>query len=133
MSSRHHLAEVLAERTLHVSDTGALANEVAGYLLLNGQTDQLESLMRDIMAYRAERGVVEATAVSANPLSGQDVEDIKNILKAEYPHAKQFTIDQEQSPEVVGGVKLNLPGEQLDLTVKSQVNKFKRLTTSQGA
>jgi F0F1-type ATP synthase delta subunit len=133
MSSRHHLAQVLGERTLHNSDTKSLANEVAAYLLQTGHTNELESLMRDIMAYRAERGVVEATATSANPLSSEDLDDINDILKLEFPHAKQVAINQEQQAEVVGGVKLTLPGEQLDLTVKSQVNKFKRLTTSQGA
>ena len=130
--SRHHLAEIIGERSLHVDNFKALAKEVAAYLLETGRSDELESLMRDVMAYRAAHGVVEVTTLTAHPLSDQDLVDIRAILKQEYPHAKKFTIDQQQSPEVVGGVLLSMPGEQLDLSVRGTVNKFKRLTLSGG-
>ena len=129
-TTRHHLAQVIGERTMHVTNVKKLANEIAAYLLISGGTAELDSLMRDVMAYRAEHGVVEAEAVSVSPLSSKDISDVKNILKHEYPRAKTFTVDQHQDPAVMGGIKLDLPGEQLDLTVRAQVNKFKRLTTS---
>lgn len=130
MSTRHHLAEVIGQRSLKAGNMDKLAKEIAAYLLETGQTAQLDSLMRDIMAYRAEHGMVEVEAVSAFQLSSQDLADIKAILKQEYPHAKEFTVDQRQEPDVMGGIKLDLPGEQLDLTVRARVNKFKRLTIS---
>lgn len=129
-STRHHLAQVIGDRSLKVSNFKKLSQEIAAYPLEAGQTAELDSLMRDIINYRAQKGVVEATAVSANPLSTRDVADIRAILKEEYPHAKSFEIDQSRDPEVLGGVKVDLPGEQLDLTIRAQVNKFKRLTTS---
>lgn len=129
-SPRHHLAQVIGERSLHAGNFSLLAKEIAAYLLDSGQVGQLDSLMRDIMNYRAEHGVVEVQASSAHNLSSQDITDIKSLLKQEYPSAKKFTIDQALEPEVMGGVKLDLPGEQLDLTVRTKVNKFKRLTSS---
>lgn len=129
-SKRYHLAQVLGERSLNVSNTKKLAQEIAAYLLETGQLPELDSLMRDIINYRTQKGVVEAKAVSANPLSARDIADIRDILKIEYPQAKQFQLDQDIDPGVLGGVKVDLPGEQLDLTIRAQVNKFKRLTTS---
>ncbi len=132
-STRHHIAQIIGERTLHMSNTKHFAKEVAAYLLESGLTGQLDSLMRDLMAYRAEHGVVEASAVSAHRLSRKDIADIKTILQREYPAAKHFSVDQELVPEVMGGVQLNMPGEQLDLTVRAKVNTFKRLTAGEGA
>ena len=129
-STRHHLAQVIAERSLLNSNLKDLAKEVAAYLLDSGDIASLDSLMRDVIDYRASHGVVEVMAVTANPLSDKDIQDIDNILKNEYKETKTFKIDQRQTPEVLGGVKLSLPGEQLDLTVRSKVNKFKRLTTA---
>jgi len=129
-STRHHLAEVVGAKSLKISDFHQLAQEIAAYLLDSGQTGQLESLMRDIMAYRSERGVVEATATSAHTLSARDITDIKQILHKEYPAAKSLLVDQTEDTDVIGGVKLDMPGEQLDLTVRAKVNAFKRLTTA---
>lgn len=132
-SQRHHLAATIAERTLHVSDTDELAREVAAYLLHENKVAELDSLMRDVIAYRAEHGVVEAVALSAHDLDHTDLEDIEQLLQEEYPSAKQFTVDQVKVPELIGGVKIELPGEQLDLTVRAKVNTFKRLTTGKDA
>ncbi len=129
-SSRHHLAQVIGKRSLQAGNFDLLAKEIAAYLLDTGQVNQLDSLMRDIMNYRAEHGVIEVQTSSAHKLSSQDIADIKVLLKSEYPSAKHFTIDQALEPEAMGGIKLDLPGEQLDLTIRAKVNKFKRLTSS---
>ena len=128
--TRHHLAEVIGAKSLHISDFHELAKEIAAYLLETGRVSELDSLMRDIMAYRAEHGVVEATATSAHQLSEQDITDIKQILRSEYPYATSLVVDQAQDPELIGGVKLGMPGEQLDLSVRAKVNNFKHLTTA---
>ncbi len=132
-SQRHHLAATIAERTFHVDDTSDLAKEVAAYLLHENKVAELDSLMRDVIAYRAEQGVVEAVAQSAHQLDQTDLDDIEQVLREEYPTAKQFAIDQVNVPELIGGVKIELPGEQLDLTVRAKVNTFKRLTTGKEA
>lgn len=130
MISRRHLAEVIAERTLHVRDTKKLAREVAAYLLDTGQTAQLESLLRDVMEYRAEHGVVEAQAISAHELTPTVIRELQQILKAEHPQAKSVHVIPKLDPAVVGGVRLQMANEQLDLTVRGKLDTFKRLTTA---
>jgi F0F1-type ATP synthase delta subunit len=132
-SQRHHLAETIAKRTMEISNTHKLAQEIAAYLLHEGQVSELESLMRDVIAYRAEHGIVEAYAESARPLTQEVVDDIRAMLHQEYPHAKKFQIDEIEQPELIGGIKVELPDEHLDLSVRARVNTFKKLTSGKEA
>lgn len=128
---RRKIAELLAERSLKPgADAAELSREVAAYLLETGRTSELTSLSRDIMEARSERGVVEVTAVSAHKLSGELKSDIKDKIRAFYPGAKKILINESVDPKMIGGVRLELANQQLDLTVRSRLNRFKQLTTS---
>lgn len=131
--SRHQLAEAIGKRSLRVSNSKKLAAQVAAYLLETNQTASLESLLRDVMAYRAEHGVVEARAVSAHELSGEVRRQIRLILQDQYPAMKESLVDSEIDPAVIGGVRIELPGEQLDATVAAKLNLFKKLTAEDNA
>jgi F0F1-type ATP synthase delta subunit len=128
MISRRHLAEVVGERTLHIRDSKKLAREVAAYLLDTKHSHELDSLLRDVMEYRAQHGFVEAVAVSAHDLSDGVIRDIEGILKKEYPRAKHVHVVSRIDPSVVGGVRIEMANEQLDLTVREKIDTFKRLT-----
>ncbi len=126
--SRHHMAEVIGEKTMHISDTKQLAGEIAAYLMAEKQTHQLQSLIRDIIQYRSDHGIVEATAVSVSPLPAEVMKDVQTLLETEYPQAKHITVRQRQDADVVGGIRIDLANEQLDMSVQSKLNIFKRLT-----
>jgi F0F1-type ATP synthase delta subunit len=130
MISRRHLAEVIGERTLHVRDTEKLAKTIAAYLLDTHDTADLESLIRDVMEYRAQHGVVEAVAISAHDLSRDAIRDLEAILKREHPKAKSVHIISRKDPSVVGGVRLQMANEQLDLSIREKLDTFKRLTAN---
>ncbi|MCW1907747.1 MAG: F0F1 ATP synthase subunit delta [Candidatus Saccharibacteria bacterium] len=126
--SRHLLAQAVADKTLHIKDMKQLSREVAAYLLHEGLVDELDSLLRDVIAIRAEHGLVEAEAVSAHQLSDADLNDVRAILKEYYPHAKQVTVHQRLDANLVGGIKLVMPHQQLDESVRASISKFKSLT-----
>jgi F0F1-type ATP synthase delta subunit len=126
--TRAKLAEVIAEKTMHVSDTSVLATEIAAYALTENMTGDISSLLRDVMQHRADKGYVEATAVSAHPLSREGLSDIKKVLKAEYPAAKSIIVNEQIDPAVIGGIRITLANERLDLTIQSKLNAFRRLT-----
>lgn len=130
MASRLDLAGVIAERTLHIKDASQLKKSVAAFLLEENIAPSLDSLMRDVQAYRAKHGHVEATVVSAYPITAQVRTDVIKALKAEYPLAKSFVLNERVDPEVVGGLRIELGNEELDLTVQSKLNTFKRLTSA---
>ncbi len=128
--SRKGLVDLICQRTLHITDKSKLVSEIAAYLLEENLTSDLDSIMRDVMKYRLEQGIVEVDVISAHKLSGQDLTDIKELLVAEYPDAKSYSIDERIDPYVVGGVKLEFPGAQLDLSIFSKLNLFKRQVAS---
>lgn len=105
------------------------ADEVASYLLANNRTGELDSLARDLVTYRAEKGVVEVTAVSAHKLTGEALKEVRQKVKQLYPAAKRIIINQRIDVEQVGGVRLELPDQQLDLSVRGKLNQFKQLTS----
>lgn len=130
MITRQDLAAVIGERTLHTHNTKKLAAELAAYLLEERRTADLESLIRDIMQYRMENGVIEANLVSAHDLPDVVIRDVKVLLQKEYPNARKLNIDAQLDPQVIGGLRIELPNEQLDMTVKAKLDTFKRLTAT---
>ena len=129
---RHILAQAIAEKTLHVSDSKLLAQEIAAYLLEERRVSELESILRDIMQYRMDRGVLEAEVVTAHPAQEHVLDDVKQLLQTAYPNTKEVHVDTRLDPAVIGGLRINLPNDQLDLTVADKLATFKRLTSEEG-
>lgn len=129
---RHQIAAYLAERSLASgASADKLSREVAAYLLETNRTGELSSLMRDVQELRAERGIVEVLASSAHELSAGAKSDIEANVKRLYPDAKRIIISEVRDTNVVGGVRLELANQQLDLSVRGKLNRFKQLTTAE--
>jgi F0F1-type ATP synthase delta subunit len=103
-------------------------NEAAAYLLDENRTGELDSLARDLIDYRAKNGIVEVLAVSAHQLSEPVLKDVRQKVKQIYPNARTIIIDQQIDENQIGGVRLEFPGRQLDLSLRAKVNKLKQLT-----
>lgn len=131
---RHQVAAALAQRSLGSINEPKFAEEIAAYLLAERRTSELNSLLRDVMQYRADKGIVEVTAHSAHPLTAGVRADIDKQIRTLYTTAKTVIITERHDPSVVGGIRLELANQQLDLTVRAKLNRFKQLTsqTSQG-
>jgi len=129
---RRDLAIVIAEATLHEQSPTRLAQSIAAYLLAERRTAELEPLLRDIMQYRLEHGIIEAEVVSARELPARIEQEIKNLLSDSYPHTKHVGINQRQDEHLVGGVVVHLPNEQLDDSVRGRLNRFKQLIAAEG-
>lgn len=127
---RHEIAQVLAERSLGRVNTKQFSDNIAAYLLSERRTAELEPLLRDIMQYRADHGIVEVIAVSAHPISADVRKDVEKRVQAVFPDAKQIIVSEELQPELVGGIRLELPNQQFDLSVRAKLSRFKQLTTS---
>ena len=126
---RHQIAHLLAQKSLQNVPAKKLAKEIASYLLSERRTAEIESIVRDIMQYRADQGIVEVHAVYAHPLTDAIRKSIKADVREIYPQAKQIIINEEQDESVVAGIKLELANQQLDASVRSKLNRFKQLTS----
>lgn len=130
--SRSRLVAIIVERCQDTAGAKALSQEIAAYLLAEGRTGELDSILRDVMQYRADNGIVEVTAVDAYPLSSPIRNDITTLIKSLFPTAKQIIISEEIDSKVIGGVRLELANQQLDLSIRSKLNRFKQLTVATG-
>ena len=128
---RLQLAQVISDKSRKAGGNQKLAREIAAYILDNGKVADLDPLMRDVWADLANQGYVEAVAVSAHTLDAKVLSDINAKVRSLYPNAKQITVSLQYNPEVIGGVRLELPHQQLDLTVEAKLDQLKQLTTAQ--
>jgi F0F1-type ATP synthase delta subunit len=127
---RTQLAPIIARMTDNVPEE-RLSHEVAAYLLGENRTGELDSLLRDVIAYRANEGIVEVTAVSAHELSDAVRQDIERLVREQFKDAREVIINQRIDASAIGGVRLELVDRQLDLTVRAKLNYFKKLTTTE--
>lgn len=125
---RTQIARVITQRLSEIS-LERLAKEVAAYLLNENRVDELDSLMRDVVAERVLTGTVEVTAVSAHRLSEAALKDIETEAKLLYPRAEHIIISPKIDPSLLGGVRLEFPNAQLDLSLRAKLNELKTLIT----
>ncbi len=127
-TNRIRIATAVASHTLQKGASKAYAKEVAALLLAEGRIGELDSLLRDVQSAWAEAGYVEVLARSAHTLSEGTKKDIAAQIQSAYPTAKQIVVTEVHDPSVLGGVRINLANQQLDLSVEAKLNRFKQLT-----
>jgi F0F1-type ATP synthase delta subunit len=128
--SRHKISNLIAENTEKAGVRKKFAKEVAGYLLSEHRTSELDSILRDIEEAWAENGIVDVLAISAHSITPQIKKDIASEVKKVYPHAKHIVINAQNDPTILGGVRLEFANQQLDLSIENKLNKFKQLTAN---
>ena len=127
---RRLVATAIAQRTLKPIPARQLAQEIAAYLLVNRRVSQLESVLRDVMQYRADQGIVEVLASAAHPLTDAVRADITAQLRGLYPDAKQIIISENLDDSLVGNIRLELANKQFDASFRTKLNHFKQLTAA---
>ncbi len=123
-AKRIELAGVIATMLQTTDDSKKLAAQIAGYLLQEHHTKDVDAVMRDVMTARARQGIIETQVTTAFPLSSQVKEQVLALLKKEYPAAKQFVLQQSVNPQVLAGIKLQTPDKQLDETARGKIDQL---------
>ena len=126
--SRAKLADEILTR-MKTEDEKKLARKTAAYLIAAGKTSELNSLTRDMMQLqKSEEKIVELDAVSAHPLSTEQIKNIEKAVKAISPNAEEIIINRKIDQGVIGGVRLEFANHLLDLSAGAKLNKLKQLT-----
>lgn len=86
---------------------------------------QLERVSREFLAiYDESRGIERVEAVSAVPLTDEQIEKMKAKLEA--LTGKTVYIKNEIDREILGGIKLRYSGIQLDGSIKTRLLSFEK-------
>ncbi len=129
-TSRARIASTISDMTLKGGNRKAISQQIAAYLISERRVKDLDSLMRDVQNDWAKAGYLEVIAASSHPLTASSKADISARVKKLYPDTKQIIITEVHDAKVLGGVRLSLPNQQLDLSIEAKLNKFKQLTTA---
>ncbi len=107
-----------------------IAQIVAAYLVSERRTKELDSLMRKLLELRAQSGSYEAEVTSAFELSDQIRRELEQIIKATHKNARQVIMNSQRDQSLLGGVRLETPDIQLDLTLRAKLRHLSQLTTN---
>lgn len=122
--SRRAVAEYVATSLIDGKSKKLLFQQLAGYLIDTQRTKELELIVRDIEFSLAEKGVVQASIVSAFDLTAETKKSLEAFVKTQ-TKAAQVSLSNMVDPAVLGGVKITVPGRELDQTVAHQLTVLK--------
>jgi F0F1-type ATP synthase delta subunit len=130
--SRRKIAQIIASRIEAGDSFPKLAKEIAAYLLTEKRVEELAPLIRDVIEYRASKGIVEATVTSASDLENKIIKELELYIKSIHPETKRVVINKRINRDLIGGLKLNVINDQLDLSIRAKLNRFRELTNQGG-
>jgi F-type H+-transporting ATPase subunit delta len=120
--SRRKIAAYYAEKLLSGRQT--VAKELAAFLVDTRRVRELELIVRDIEAALAERGILLADVESARALSSNATKEVQDYLK-NTTGAKKIHLRETVDPTLIGGVRVMIPGSELDGTLRHRLNQLK--------
>lgn len=122
--SRRSMASYIANGLIEGRDTKQLFLQLAGYLVDSRRTKELSLIVRDIEYNLSEKGIVQGEVISAFELTAETVKALETLVK-DKTNASQVSLSTLVNPSVLGGVKITIPGHELDQTAAHQLTVLK--------
>lgn len=122
--SRRAIATYVGDQLLTGTKPTVIVEQLAAYLIDTRRTKELHLIVRDVKTYLADKGYVAGTVTTAFDLSTETQKAIEAFARTA-SGAKHVTLDTVTDPSVLGGVKINLPGYELDATVARQLTNLR--------
>ena len=122
--SRRDLAQYVAHQLADGASQKKITLQLAAYLIENRRTNELSIIIRDIAAQLADLGHLSGTVTSAHELSAATKQAIETYAK-EKTNAPHVVLDTIVDETVLGGIKLELPGRELDSTIARRLTLLK--------
>ena len=100
-----------------------LFETLAGNARLN-ETGKIVAAYEQLM--KAKRGEVEATIISADPLTKAQTEAISSAMVSQVGNDKKVILSTKVDPSILGGLQVQIGDQFLDLSVASKIDSLKR-------
>jgi F-type H+-transporting ATPase subunit O len=75
---------------------------------------------------KAARGEVEATIISADPLTKAQLDTVANAMKSQVGKDKKVVLSTQVDPSILGGLQVQIGDQFLDLSVGSKIDSISR-------
>ena len=122
--SRRDLSRYAARQLTEGASQKKIAMQLAAYLIESRRTNELSVIIRDIASQLTDMGYVAGTLTSARELSASTIKAIEAYTK-EKTGASHVSLDTTIDESVLGGMRLELPGRELDTTIIRQLTILK--------
>jgi len=122
--SRRDLATHFVDELLAGVPAKKLSRQLAAYLIESRRTKELSLMTREIQYRLSEKGHVMGTVTTAHELSAATKKALEAYAK-KHTDATYLHLDPIVDESVLGGVKLDLPGHELDTTISRQLTILK--------
>ena len=122
--SRRRLAQYVADGLVIGEKQSVILHQLAAYLVENRRTSEIELVVRDIEYYLSDKGYVSTTVTSAFDLTAETKKAIEVFVKQKTA-ASQVSLAIHIDQSVIGGVKISLPGYEINQTVSHQLTVLK--------
>lgn len=123
--SNASIARALLAEFKDGKDINTVVKSLAAYLITERRQADTQAIVRELeKLLLEERGKLYVHATVANSLSDQQISQIMDIF-ASNSTAKDIIIQQTIDKDVIGGVRLQTADQQLDLTVRRQLQLLK--------
>lgn len=122
--SRRKLAGNAAARLASGESKKTVLRDVAAYLIDSGRKAEAVLIVRDVESMLLDQGTAVGTVTSARPLSTTALHTVEAFVKQTDAKIKQVVLREHIDESLIGGMKLELPGVQLDASVKAKLMKI---------
>ncbi|MFZ2125076.1 MAG: F0F1 ATP synthase subunit delta [Candidatus Saccharimonadales bacterium] len=122
--SRRKIAIHYATSLIEGLDTKQLTKELAAYLVESKRTKELSLIISDIEYQLGLMGVVSARVTSAHILDDIAKKALIDLVR-DKTGARQIHLNENLDPKVLGGMKLEFTGIELDTTIARRLAKLK--------
>ena len=122
--SRRAIATYVAQQLTTGNDSKKVVLQLAAYLVDTRRTKELSLIIRDIQFYLSEAGSVSGVITTATTLTAETKKAVEKYIKQQ-TGATTVALDSFIDPSVIGGVKVSIPGRELDATVSRNLTILK--------
>lgn len=122
--SRRKIANYYAKSLIDGESVKKLSSQLAAYLIDTRRTKELDLIISDIEYQLSLNGLVLAKVTSAHELDDSTKNAIVSLVKQD-TNAKHVQLKEYVDPSVIGGVKLEFTGSELDATIARRLMKLK--------
>jgi len=122
--SRRSITEYIANGLIAGTSKDVLFAQLAGFLVETKRTKEIDLVVRDIEYNLSQKGFVRTTVLSAHELTAETKKALEAFVKRE-TNATQVSLSSMVEPAVLGGVKISIPGREVDRTIARQLTVLK--------